>query len=79
MERARGINLGRIYNKYLIVDIFFYSAEHDARQETEANLWVCSRRHRRFLPANFSWYTRNIDWKAIWQSLKEQSKELESL
>ena len=66
MERARGINLGRIYNKYFIVDIFFSSAERNARQEADTVLWVCSRRHRRFLPAKFSLYTRNIDWMVAW-------------
>ena len=75
----RGINLGRCWNKYIIIDIFFYAGEKDARKEAEAVLWVCSRGHKKFLARNFEWYPRNIDWKAIWQSLKDQSGQLESI
>jgi len=78
MER-RGINLGRCWNKYLIIDIFFYAAEEHARMEAEAVLWLCSRRHRQFLPLNFDWYPRNIDWNTAWKILKEQSAQLESI
>jgi len=75
MER-RGINLGRCWNKYLIIDIFFFSAMEDARKETEAVLWACSRNHRQFLGRNFDWYLRIINWKHGWQSLKDQSGQL---
>ena len=75
----RGINLGRCWNKYIIIDIFFYAAEKDARKEAEAVLWVCSRGHRQFLARNFDWYARNIEWRAIWQILKDQSGQLESM
>ena len=75
----RGINLGRCWNKYLIIDIFFYSAVEDARKEAEAVLWLCSRGHKKFLPRNFDWYPRNLEWNRVWQSLMEQSRKLKSL
>ena len=76
---SRGINLGRCWNKYIIIDIFFYAAKKDARKEAEAILWACSRRHRQFLVRNSDWYPRNISWKIAWQSLKDQSGQLESM
>ena len=75
----RGINLGRCWNKYLIIDIFFYSAEEDARKEAEAVLWLCSRGHKKFLARNFDWYPRNLEWNRVWQSLMEQSGQLISM
>ena len=78
MER-RGINLGRCWNKYIIIDIFFYSAEQDATKEAEAVLWLCSRHHKQFLAINFEWYSRNLGWKAAYLSLKEQSGLLKAL
>ena len=78
MER-RGINLGRCWNKYIIIDIFFYAAQEDARKEAEAVLWLCSRGHKQFLAWNFDWYPRNIDWKTACLSLKEQSGQIESM
>jgi len=77
--QSKGINLGRCWNKYLIIDIFFYAAEQDAREEAEAVLWLCSRGHRQFLHRNFEWYARNIDWKAIWQILMDHSGKLKSM
>jgi len=71
--------LGRCWNKYLIIEIFFFAGQEDARKEAEAVLWLCSRRHRKFLPRNFQWYPRNIDWKAAWLCLKEQSGLVESM
>ena len=41
MER-RGINLGKCYNKYIIIEIFLHAGEEDARAEAEAVLWACS-------------------------------------
>ena len=52
MQR-KGITLGRCWNKYLIIDIFFYAAEEHARKEAEAVLWLCSK--------NLDWYPRNLD------------------
>ena len=75
----RGINLGRCWNKYLIIDIFFYSAVDDARMEAEAVLWLCSRGHKKFLARNFDWYPRNLEWKSPWRSLMEQSGQVESM
>jgi len=75
----RGINLGRCWNKYLIIDIFFFSAVDDARKEAEAVLWLCSRGHKKFLPRNFDWYPRNLEWNRVWQSLMEQSRKLKSM
>ena len=69
----RAINLGRCWNKYLIIDIFFYAAEKDSIKETDAVLWVCSRSHRQFFALNFDWYPRKIDWNRFGQSLMEQS------
>jgi len=43
-------------------------------------LWNCSRRHRIFLPSNFSWYSKNPFFtSSAWMSLKSQSGELETL
>ena len=78
MQR-KGINLGRCWNKYLIIDIFFYAAEEDARKETEAVLWLCCRGHTHFLARNFDWYPRNIEWKGLWRSLSDQSGLLKSM
>ena len=75
----RGINLGRCKNKYLIIDIFFFSAEQDARKEAEAVLWLCSRGHKKFLARNFDWYPRNLEWKSLSLSLMEQSGQVESM
>jgi len=77
--QSKGINLGRCWNKYLIIDIFFYAAEDDARKEAEAVLWLCSRGHRQFLHRNFEWYARNIDWKLVWYILKDHSGQLKSM
>jgi len=49
--------LGRIWNKNLIIDIFFSSGEEDTQRETEIVLWQCSRRHRAFLAYNYYWYS----------------------
>ena len=75
----RGINLGRCWNKYLIIDIFFFSAVDDARKEAEAVLWLCSRHHKQFLAWNFDWYPRNLEWHRVGQSLMEQSRKLKSM
>jgi len=68
----RGINLGRCWNKYIIIDIFFFSGEEHPRNEAEALLWVSSRGHRQFLARNFDWYPRNLEWN-VWLSLKAHS------
>ena len=77
--KGGGMNLGRCYNKYIIIDIFMYAAEKDARAEAESILWICSSRHRAFLCKDYDLYPRLIEWKATWASLKEQSNQLESL
>jgi len=74
-----GINLGRCWNKYLIIEIFFYAAEDDARKEAEDVLWVCSRGHKQFLAKNLDWYPHIINWKSVSGSLKGQSGQLESI
>ena len=71
-----GINLGRCYNKYTIIDILFYSVKidtKDAQTDAESLFWVCSRRHRAFLIKNFSWYPSNIEWKGIWGKLYKRA------
>jgi len=79
METFGGINLGRCWSKYLIIEIFFFSAEDRAQSETEAVLWVSSRRHRNFLAPNYSWYPRILDWIGIWVKMMAKSSQLESL
>ena len=75
-----GINLGRCYNKYIIIEIFLFAAEEDAIEEAEAVLWIASRRHRRFLAKNFYWYPNILVFKLTpWASLKKKSKEIKSL
>lgn len=75
----KGINLGRLHNKYLIIEIFSFSADGVGEEETEGVLWISSRRHRHFLPRNHTWYPRYFDTKQVWRSLKQLSNELESL
>ena len=74
----RFINLGRVKNKYLIIDIFLTAGEEDPQREAEVVLWQCSRRHRIFLPNNFTWYPKNLT-PPVWWCLKQQSGELETL
>lgn len=73
----RGINLGRCHNKYLIIEMFCFAGEKKVQEEAEITLWISSRRHRSFLPKNFSWYRRNLMNKT-WLSLLEQSSQIES-
>ena len=73
-----GINLGRVWNKYLIIDIFLSAGEDDPQTETEVVLWQCSRRHRIFLPTNYSWYPKNL-LSPVWLSLMQQSGQLKTL
>jgi len=74
----KGINLGRIWNKYLIIDIFFSAGEEYPQKETEIVLWQCSRMHRIFLPLNFSWYSKSLFYDFV-MSLKAQSRQIETL
>jgi len=74
----RGMNLGRVRNKYLIIDIFFSAGEKDPQREAEVVLWHCSTRHKLFLPDNFTWYPKNLTHPILW-GLKQQSGELETL
>ena len=60
-QEMLGINLGRCWNKYLIIDIFLFSGEDDPQKETEIVLWACSKRHRVFLTKNHDWYTKKIE------------------
>ena len=62
----RGINLGRVRNKYLIIDIFLSAGEKDPQRETEVVFWYCSRLHRIFLPINFTWYPKNLTPPVWW-------------
>ena len=48
----KGINLGRLWNKYLIIEIQGYAAEEHAMEESEQLLWIWSVRHRSFLARN---------------------------
>ena len=73
----RGINLGKVWNKYLIIDIFFSAGEKDPQREAEIVLWLCSCRHRIFLPKNFAWYPKNVT-PPVWWWLKSQSGQLET-
>ena len=52
----KGIHLGRLWNKYLIVEILAFAAEEHALAEAEAALWGCSHAHRLFLVRNRDWY-----------------------
>jgi len=72
-----GINLGRVWNKNLIIHIFFCAGEKDPQRETERDLWHCSRIHRIFLPNNYTWYPQDL-LPPPWWSLKQQSWELET-
>jgi len=78
MSALRGINLGKVWNKNLIIDIFFSSGEENPQREAEIVLWLCSWRHRIFLPKNFAWYPKNLT-PPVWFSLKSQSGQLETL
>jgi len=60
------MNLGRCYNKYLIIDIFYFAGEKTIQKEAEITLWTSSRMHRSFLLKNFSWYPRKLEVNATW-------------
>jgi len=70
--------LGKVWNKNLIIDIFFSAGEENPQREAEIVLWLCSCRHRIFLPKNLAWYPKNLT-PPLWFSLKSQSGQLETL
>ena len=73
----QGINLGKCWNKYIIIEIFLLAGEEDPQREAEIVLWACSRRHRTFLSKNFDWYPSKFLLPCV-ISLKEQSALLET-
>lgn len=48
--------MGRLRNKYIIIETLAYAIEFCALSETEDILWTCSSDHRDFLKHNRSWY-----------------------
>ena len=74
----RSIKLGRLRNKYLIIEIIFYAADDDGLAEGEALLWRSSRVHRAFLVCNHDWYPPKLVISPP-ASLKKQSNELEDI
>ena len=60
-KKATPINLGRMVNKYLIIEVFVFAAEEAKREHTESLLWTSSLKHRAFLFPNRDWYLRKID------------------
>ena len=74
----KGINLGRLFNKYLIIDIMYYATERYGIYEAEQLLHSCSKKHRNFLPINRSWYSRTLSLTVSLQ-LKELSAQLKDI
>jgi len=70
------INLGKVVNKYIIMDIFLSAGEEDAKIETEEVLWAQSKRHRNFFAINFDWYPRFLTEFAPWKIISTQSNLL---
>ena len=63
----QGMNLGRVWNKYLIIDIFLFAGEENFQSEAEVVLWGSSRRHRAFLGKNYDWYVPKLSvWRSLW-------------
>jgi len=64
----------------IVIDIFLYAAEEDARAEAELVLWASSLRHRTFLLKNFEWYPNNLGFKlTAWKSLRNKSELIKYL
>lgn len=75
ITESKSINLGRIKNKYLIVQILILAGELDSFEEASELLWKCSVRHREFLSTNLSWYSKLGNYGAL-KELIDSSLEL---
>ena len=69
----KGINLGRLWNKYLIIEIISFAAQEEALPETESVLWKSSNRLREFLITNRAWYPRLLTFIRLAHELKSAS------
>ena len=74
--KSKPINLGRIWNKYIIVDILCYACDKDALEQSSELLHKVSKNHRDFLVTNRAWYYDNLNFDAAYMHLKILSKEL---
>jgi len=77
--KTKAINLGRIWSKYLIVEILFYGTVKDAMEDSSLLLWNCGQRHREFLSTNKHWYEKLLIWRRFPRDIKDQSIILETL
>lgn len=78
MERTTAIHLGKLHNKYLIVEILLWSSQEDALQEGETLLWHTSQSHRGFLSGNHDWYPRVWTFKTPFRFLMTDSAIIKS-
>lgn len=78
MEQSCTITLGRIKNKYIIIEIFALATESDVLFEAERLLWQTNKSSRRFMPVNRSWYMNNSSYFKIMIKLTSLSKILQS-
>ena len=72
------IALGRLKNKYLIIEIFAYAQEPNVPNQSEQLIWEVSRRYRRFMSPNYNWYPVLL-WSPLAVNFCKQSKALKSV
>lgn len=56
----RALTLGRIKNKYLLIDLFGYAY---GSTDTQSLLFSLSKRYRNFLITNRDWYLKALNTK----------------